>query len=52
MKIKLITLHVGKLTRGVWLNIEKPSKINSCSSCLIIVGVLVKKFVGGDMVIL
>lgn len=39
--LKRITLHVGSLSRGKCENMENPSNINSCSSCLIIVGVLV-----------
>lgn len=39
--LKRITLHVGSLSRGKCENMENPSNINSCSSCLIIVGILV-----------
>lgn len=47
-----ITLQVGNSAMGAWDNNEKPSKMNSCLSCFIIVGVLVRKLVGGDIVIL
>lgn len=39
--LKRITLHVGSLSRGKCENMENPSNMNSCSSCLIIVGILV-----------
>lgn len=47
-----ITLQVGNSAMGACDNSENPSKMNSCWSCLTIVGVLVRKLVGGEMVIL
>lgn len=50
--LKRMTLQVGNSPIGSCESSENPSNINSCSSCLMMVGVLVKKFVGGDIVIL
>ena len=50
--LNLITLHVGNSLIGSWANNEKPSKRNSCWSYFMMVGVLVRKFVGGEIVIL
>lgn len=48
--LKRMTLHVGSTPMGLCDSREKPSKMNSCWSCLTIVGVLVRKFVGGEIV--
>lgn len=48
--LKRMTLQIGSsLPMGSWVSSEKPSKRNSCSSYLMIVGVFVRKFVGGEM---
>lgn len=45
-------MQVGSSPIGSCDSNENPSKMNSCSSCFIMVGVLVRKFVGGEIVIL
>ena len=43
---------IHKMWTFLRVNIENPSNRKSCSSWLIMVGILTRKFVGGDIVIL